>query len=473
MLGTMIPLLKDGRKSKQDSNNYRAITLGSIISKLYDIVIMNEQSHIFDTSHLQFGFKQDSSTTQCTFVVKETISYYIENDSSVYTLMLDASKAFDRVNYTHLFRKRLERKMSPIFLRYLLFMYTSQKNNRLNGTISCHQCLKLACNGVRQGAVLSPLLFGIYIDGLLVKLRDLGIGCCIGQSFVGAVGYADDLTLLCPTFSGLKNMIRVCENYAAEHNIIFNGKKSKLLIFNKKKDLHSNIKVCDEIVPVCTETMYLGHKLNTKDFHSLIKEEIKHFNVKTNYFLGTFSKYNCPLKNKLFTQYCCTMYGSPLWSLEHKSMKDMAIAWRKAERRIWRLPYNTHCDIVSLVANEIPMEYSLSVRFIRYMKTVLSSKNQVVHEVANNSLNVLNSTFAKNIRHVTSCLFTNLEYLRYCPESMIKNLYIENWFANMNPEYITSSDVILDVIDMRDSDTLNILTNYECQIMLEFLCTNS
>ena len=58
--------------------------------------------HFFEqadmTSELQFGFKAKSSTSQCTFVLKETLAYYVDNKSSVYCAFLDATKAFDRVN---------------------------------------------------------------------------------------------------------------------------------------------------------------------------------------------------------------------------------------------------------------------------------------------------------------------------------------------------------------------------------------
>ena len=57
----------------------------------------------------------------------ETISYYNANGSNVYALMLDASKAFDRVNYCKLFRVLLKRKESPLALRLLLYMYTKPK----------------------------------------------------------------------------------------------------------------------------------------------------------------------------------------------------------------------------------------------------------------------------------------------------------------------------------------------------------
>lgn len=126
LTGTMIPLQKDKRGLRNNSENYRAITLGSIIGKLYDIVVLQNQACVFETSSLQFGFKENSSTTLCTFSVKETISYYISNKSSIYSLMLDASKAFDRVNYCKLFKKLIERKMCPMFIRLLIHMYTNQ-----------------------------------------------------------------------------------------------------------------------------------------------------------------------------------------------------------------------------------------------------------------------------------------------------------------------------------------------------------
>ena len=59
------------------------------------------------------------------------------------------------------------------------------------------------------------------------------IGCKIGNSFLGVFGYADDLTLLCPSLSGLKQMLNVCEDYAKEYNILFNASKSKLMHFGR------------------------------------------------------------------------------------------------------------------------------------------------------------------------------------------------------------------------------------------------
>ena len=99
LVGTMVPIQKDKRQLLCTSDNFRAITLGSIVAKLFDVVILSKEQNALATSHLQFGFKQNMSTTHCTYVMVETISYYNANGSNVYALML---KAFDRVNYCKL-----------------------------------------------------------------------------------------------------------------------------------------------------------------------------------------------------------------------------------------------------------------------------------------------------------------------------------------------------------------------------------
>ena len=137
--------------------------------------------------------------------------------------MLDASKAFDRVQYIHLFKKLITKGICPIILRLLLNIYTHQKLQvKWNGVVSDQFEVS---NGVRQGGIMSPLLFGIYIDDLLHDLKNSGIGCIVGNYYCGAFGYADDIILLCPTITGLEHMIKICELYADKHSISFNGKK--------------------------------------------------------------------------------------------------------------------------------------------------------------------------------------------------------------------------------------------------------
>ena len=65
--------------------------------KLHDLIILTEQCKSLQTVKLQFGFKQRSSTVICSALLKDTIEYYPENGSDCYLLLLDAPKAFDRV----------------------------------------------------------------------------------------------------------------------------------------------------------------------------------------------------------------------------------------------------------------------------------------------------------------------------------------------------------------------------------------
>ena len=62
-------------------------------------------------------------------------------------------------------------------------------------------------NGVKQGAVISSLLFSIYIDNLFKELKQLGLECHVGPTFVGAFGYADDVALIAPSLYALKKLI--------------------------------------------------------------------------------------------------------------------------------------------------------------------------------------------------------------------------------------------------------------------------
>ena len=75
-------------------------------------------------------------------------------------------------------------------------------------------------NGVKQGECLSPVLFTVYFDGLIRRLEAKGIGCFICRRYCGVFGYADDLAPVSPTIQGLKEMIKICEDYACEFDII-------------------------------------------------------------------------------------------------------------------------------------------------------------------------------------------------------------------------------------------------------------
>ena len=63
------------------------------------------------------------------------------------------------------------------------------------------------------------------MDELLNRLKSSGIGCHIGVHYIGALGFADDIILLCPTISGMRTMLNICEKFADEYDLIFNVNK--------------------------------------------------------------------------------------------------------------------------------------------------------------------------------------------------------------------------------------------------------
>ena len=139
---------------------------------------------------------------------------------------------------------------------FIKYVYVSKNSSQVkwNGFISDAFGVS---NGVRQGGILSPLLFSIYVDDLLIELKKSGLGCHIGNRFFGALGYADDIVIFCPTKNALKKMIKICENYALEHDILFNGKKSQLLIFGEMQTQHVDIRVNGELVPLSENALHL------------------------------------------------------------------------------------------------------------------------------------------------------------------------------------------------------------------------
>ena len=267
------------------SDNYRAITLGSTICKLFEYVILNKEGSKLGSNDLQFGFKQNVSTTQCAFALSEVISYYNFNRSNVYTVFLDATKAFD---IGKLFRILIDKNMYMIVLRLLLNMYEKQKlqvkwGNHKSGMFDVN-------NGVKQGGVLSPVLFAVYIDELFDRLANCGHGCHLGNYFVGCFAYADDIAIIAPSKKGIDVMIKVCEEFAVDRDMNFNGKKSTFTIFKGRHCVKArdNITIGGVNLQDVDETVYLGFKLHAGDSYNIILPDIAQFWRSVNIFFADF-----------------------------------------------------------------------------------------------------------------------------------------------------------------------------------------
>jgi len=74
-----------------------------------------------------------------------------------------------------------------------------------------------------------------------------------------------------------------------------------------------------------------------------------------NNFLSYFGHLSPVVKFRLFKTFCCSLYGSVLLELDHLSIDSVCCLWRKGLRRVWDVPYRTHCNILPLLCNEHPL----------------------------------------------------------------------------------------------------------------------
>ena len=234
LLSTISSLPKSTRANICDSNNYRGIALTSSINKVIDWIVLIRYEGELQTSELQFAYKPGHSTSMCSLALKEVVKYYNSKNGQVYCCLIDATKAFDRVKFDKLFRLLIKRKMPMCIIRLLIDMYRRQKvRTAWGGHLS--ESFNVV-NGVRQGGVLSPVLFAVYIDVLLNRLEEAGFGCYVGHEFMGALGSADDVSLLAPTLYALQKMIDICELYGIEYDVLYNAKKTVCMFFNGKRN---------------------------------------------------------------------------------------------------------------------------------------------------------------------------------------------------------------------------------------------
>jgi len=127
----------------------------------------------------QFGFKAGHSTDQCTFLLKQTASYFVTHGSSLYVVFLDASKAFDRVLHMKLFEKPIQRNVPMCFVRLLKHWYKEQLM-QIKWSKHFSEPFHVS-NRVRQGGVLSPYLVAVYLDDLSNELNNIKAGYYIGE----------------------------------------------------------------------------------------------------------------------------------------------------------------------------------------------------------------------------------------------------------------------------------------------------
>ena len=466
LLGTITSIPKDSRGNLCDSNNYRGITLCSSVSKLFDIIILKRYSHLLCTSDLQFAYKKGHSTSLCSLIVKETVNYYLNNNSQVYSCCVDLTKAFDRIQHDMLFEALIDRNVPAVIIRIIFDMYNRQQMRTV--WKNCHSRTFKTTNGVRQGGIMSPILFCIYMDILLKQLEDAGVGCWLGDQYFGSIGYADDLMLLSPSVKGLRSMIDICENFGENYGVKFNSKKTVCMLFSRLSvGSKPEVKLCGDRLMWVDNVKHLGHIINhnLSEITDVRNKKCDMFS-RVNTVVATFGK--CPdnvLKTILRTQ-CAHLYGTCIWNLADKSVQEYVTAWNRSVRRLFNLPSTTHRRFLPCIVETPGVLDQIYCRFLRMCLSMKSNDNVKINFLYKMCIASARSILSRNINCIVNRLGVDRSYVLGNGIQLLKSAYCDD---------VTDCDkAILGMIkELRDCDNFVIdgFNQTELQLFIYNLCT--
>ena len=185
------------------------------------------------------------------------MDYFTERGSNVFVSFLDCSKAFDRISHYGLFLKMMDRCI-PLCLLTLIIVWHLNMTCKVKWGDTYSDEFDIP-SGTKQGGIISPNLFSLYINDIVTILRRQGIGCHFIEKFVACILFADDMALLAPSRRALQKMINLCSEFCQRYCLSFNAKKSKVLVFGKtSSDTLVPLTLCGSNIDYVDEWKYLG-----------------------------------------------------------------------------------------------------------------------------------------------------------------------------------------------------------------------
>ena len=240
--GIICSIFKGGIKN--NPGNYRGSSLFSCISKIFTgilnkrLVNWTEKRKPF--GHSQVGFQEGKGTVDYIFVLRALAERYLSRKrGKFYCCFADFSKAFDTVNRKYLIYCLIQNGLHGKLLKIIRSIYERvEAAVRINQSITDFFLCKL---GVRQGCLISPRLFIIFINELEKELKNSN---CRGISLASAVGifllmYADDIALIADTSVELQRKLKALESFCQKWGMEVNLAKTNIIVFRNGGKLSS------------------------------------------------------------------------------------------------------------------------------------------------------------------------------------------------------------------------------------------
>jgi len=371
--GILVPIPKDKNKSGiLTPSDYRGITLSPILSKVFEHALFYIFRDFLFSSERQFGFKKNLSCVQSLFCVNKVIDFFVDNGSTVNMCCLDISKAFDKIDHNILFSKLLQRGVPPCFVLTLLNWYSKSYSKIQWGDILSSQFQMTS--GVRQGGVLSPTLFAVYVDSLLYKLNNYG--CFVNNVCYGSFMYADDLVLLAPSIDELQKMVNICSNELDNIGLSLNEKKSFFLRFGKQwSDCSAKLTTPTGEISRVLSGRYLGVDIvsGPKLSVNFVRPKSK-FYSSFNSLYSHLGAFNNEIVSLHLAQSICVpglLYGTEAFNFNKTTIRELELPWSRVFYKVFKTfdpEIIKYCQYYCGYSTMADMITSKRIKFLRKIK---------------------------------------------------------------------------------------------------------
>lgn len=375
----IFPLFKQGDPS--DPTNFRGISFLNAVSKIFTRVIYCRIADWVEKNSLlsesQAGFRKNYSTIDNIFCLTSIAKTQIARSKKLYSLFVDFKAAFDSIERNALFYKLSNMGMSRKMLSIIQSLYDNNKAAVWDGTHTSEWFDTE--QGVKQGCLLSPLLFALFINDLESNLPG---GIKYNNVAIKLLMYADDIVLFAESPTSLQRMINRLHEYCLQWSLTVNLSKTKVMVFRNGRGRYAQSEKWfwsgNEIEKV-SQYKYLGVtvtpnvKFKKHLMNALSKAKVA-INSTWKVFLGKKDVRHSE-KFRLFEAAVRTIlsYASEVWGIAR--YEEVENLLRYFLKKLFRLPRNTP-NYMLYVETGLSTLYSTTLkRHFAYLNRVMNMEN--------------------------------------------------------------------------------------------------